>query len=51
MEDQEGVGSKDTHWERRLFYNELMIADDHIGDNLLSIFSFKLLEDSGLKYV
>ena len=36
-----------SHFERRIFYNELMTASDMEGDFILSIFTFKLLEDSG----
>lgn len=47
MEDQGGDGSQDSHWERRLFFNDLMIAQDQVGDFIFSIFNFKLLEDTG----
>lgn len=49
MEDQGLEGSRDTHWERRLFYNDILIAQDQNGDYIFSIFNYKLLEDSGFK--
>lgn len=49
MENQGGLGSMNSHWERRLFYNEIMTASSINGGLILSIFTFKLLEDSGYR--
>jgi hypothetical protein len=37
----------DTHFERSLFSNEIMTGSDMAGDFIFSIFTFKVLEDSG----
>ena len=47
MENDGGVGTKDCHLERRLFNNEIMTGSDLSGDFIFSIFTFKVLEDSG----
>jgi hypothetical protein len=40
----------DSHLERRLFNNEIMTGSDMAGDFIFSIFTFKVLEDSGYLY-
>lgn len=47
MENQGGSGTADSHMERSLFLNEIMTGSDITGDSIFSIFTFKLLEDSG----
>ena len=47
MEDQGGSGTSDSHLERSLFLNEIMTGSDISGDIIFSIFTFKILEDSG----
>jgi leishmanolysin-like peptidase len=47
MEDNGGIGTSESHWERRLFFNELMTGTDTPGDFIFSIFTFMLLQDSG----
>lgn len=36
-----------SHWERRILFNEMMTGSDMTGDFLFSIFTMALLEDSG----
>ena len=46
LENQGGDMSKGAHWERRLFYNELMTAS--ISENpVISNTTLSLFEDSG----
>lgn len=47
MEDDGGPGTKNAHFERRLLYNEVMTGSDMAGEFIFSIFTFKILEDSG----
>jgi leishmanolysin len=47
MENEGGAGTANAHWERRIFFNEIMTGSDMSGDFIFSMFTFKLLEDSG----
>jgi hypothetical protein len=43
MENYGGEGSEKSHWERRLFFNDIMTAKDYDGDFLFTIFNYLLL--------
>ncbi|CAD8054509.1 unnamed protein product [Paramecium primaurelia] len=47
MEDQKGGGTAGSHFERSIFYNELMTGAMMTGNSLFTEFTFALLEDSG----
>lgn len=47
MEDQGGTGTIGSHFERSLFYNELMTGTEISGNALFTEFTFTLLEDTG----
>ncbi len=47
MENEGGPGTQYSHWERRLFFNEIMTGAVFGGDFIFSMFTFKLLEDTG----
>jgi leishmanolysin len=46
IEDDGGAGSAGSHWERRIFGNEMLTASD-VPDPRFSSFTLALLEDSG----
>ena len=43
MENEGGPGSEGSHFERTIFYNEIMTASDLAGEFNFSIFSIMLL--------
>ncbi|CAD8142973.1 unnamed protein product [Paramecium octaurelia] len=47
MEQEGGDGTAGSHWERALFYNEMMTGNDMVSDFVLTDFTFQLLQDSG----
>ncbi|CAD8076722.1 unnamed protein product [Paramecium sonneborni] len=47
MEQEGGDGTAESHWERTLFYNEMMTGSDMISDFVLTDFTFQLLQDTG----
>ena len=49
LEDEGSTGSRNSHWERRMFGNEVMTASAMYGSKV-SVFTLALLEDSGWYY-
>lgn len=47
LEDDGSSGSKGAHWERTLFYNDIMTASEIAGDQVWSGLNNALLKDSG----
>jgi leishmanolysin len=47
LEDQGGVGTEGSHWEKMLMYGDFMQGDTGADDWVFSDISFALLEDSG----
>jgi hypothetical protein len=47
LESSGGVGTAGGHWEKRLMYNEYMVADASIQDVAYSAITLALFEDSG----
>lgn len=43
MEQEGGDGTAGSHWERALFYNEMMTGNDMVSDFVLTDFTFQLL--------
>lgn len=47
MEDNGGSGSAGSHFERNIFYNEMMTASDVKGNIIFTEFSVQFLQDTG----
>ena len=47
MENEGGIGTKNNHFEERLFMNEIMTGLIENGDFMFSIFTMRIFEDSG----
>ncbi|TNV70803.1 hypothetical protein FGO68_gene6814 [Halteria grandinella] len=47
MENEGGSGTAGSHWERALFYNEMMTGSDMVSSFAITDFTLQLLQDSG----
>lgn len=46
LENDGGVGTKGSHWERTIVYNEMMTGSDMKIKTVLSVLTLAALEDS-----
>ncbi|CAK72834.1 unnamed protein product (macronuclear) [Paramecium tetraurelia] len=47
MENNGGSGTQGSHFERTLYYNEIMTGSDMTGNFLITDFTFELFQDTG----
>ncbi|CAD8138790.1 unnamed protein product [Paramecium pentaurelia] len=47
MENNGGSGTQGSHFERNLYYNEIMTGSDMTGNFLITDFTFQLFQDTG----